>query len=551
MVSRILSRGRLEVTDRSGLATGAEQTASFWREESRVGIECLWDLLAVRAAQTPGSTFLLPTEKNLDPITYAQLADAAMVVTARLEAEGVEAGDCVVTILPNSTLSALLFVTIIASGRTLVPLNPAASAADVSLVLEQVKPAAVIADASLTKRLSSVADGIWFVPNHATVVQHILRDDRRGKPAGTQQIAEIVYTSGSSGQPKGVVLSHKALLSNSFALGKAYDVADHARFLALCPLFHNSGQIFTTLTPIWASGATTPVRSELALHKFWQLVSTYQPHWLLVMNAFVAMAVEKAEQAPAKIPIKGVLAGGSPLAGNIFERFETAFGVPVFHVYGLTETTSVATGQRPGKRRGDRSAGTPLDNCSIRIVDGQGAEAPGRGEIQIRGDNLFSGYLGKPTLTGQKLDDGWLKTGDIGILDQDGNLTIVDRVDNMIIVGGENIYPGEIEALAGSLTGISEMIVVAAPDPILGSRLVLVYSTPGGHEPPDVTAWRATLSQRLSTFKIPSEFISLRELELADFPRSPNNKILRSQVAQAVLAHHREVTTTKQSVAPN
>jgi acyl-CoA synthetase (AMP-forming)/AMP-acid ligase II len=506
-----------------------------WQEHRPAGVESLWDLVSKVARETPEAVFLAPAEKALNEITYAQLTNAIRSVAAKLEAHGVSPGDRVVTILPNSTLAALLFVTVIASGRTLVPINPASSAAEVHHILTETNARVVVADASLAKRLNGLRDDILFVSDSTAEVAHLLNRAQLSEPGPAPEIAEVVYTSGSSGQPKGVMLSHQALLSNSFALGHAYEVPLNAKFLALCPLFHNSGQIFTTLTPIWVSGTTTAVRSELALHKFWELVSTYRPDWLLVMNAFIAMALEHSQKAPDEIPLKGVLDGGSPLSRDLFARFEAAFGVPVYHVYGLTETTSVATGQRPGKESSDRSAGTALDNCQVRLhPDGGAATAHGAGEIQIRGSNLFSGYLNRPALTEQKIYDGWLNTGDLGFLDRGGNLTIVDRVDNMIIVGGENVYPGEIEALAHSLSGVLEMVVVAAPDVIRGNRLVLVYSSVAGVADTDIAAWRQILGEKLSTFKIPTEFVSLGDIGLDDFPRSANNKILRHEVTRVV-----------------
>lgn len=501
-----------------------------WDPADVAAVGTLGGLVARAAAQAPDDTFLI--ESEAEDITFGDLEICVRGISEYLERRGVRPGGRVMTILPNSSLAALLFIGVAAAGRTLVPVNPASSWAEIEHMAQRTGASLAIVEASLRNKCAPLTCATHFVAEPRTMVDWMFELGRnaahRNATIDPESPAEIVFTSGSSGRPKGVVLSHRALLSNSHALGAAYDVREGSRFLTVCPLFHNSGQVFSTLTALWACGPTVVARPALALHRFWKLVDDHRPDWTLVMNAFLASALRSPAAANPHHRMVGILAGGSPLIGNLFHEFEDRFGTPVYHVYGLTETTSVASGQRPGKQAGDRSVGTGLGNCLLRIR----GEA-GEGEIEISGSNLFTRYLNDRRLTKQRTEDGWLQTGDLGRLDSQGNLHVVDRIDNMMIVGGENMYPGEVEHVAAKLSGIPEVMVVAVPDQLLGRAPVLVYSC-APNDAPTAAEWRSMLLPELTGFKVPKKFVALVELGLEDFPRAHNNKILRGELQQAV-----------------
>lgn len=514
-----------------------------WNGSDRAAATTMGELASWAAARFTDRVYLRPHEPRAGSITYTGVEQVARGCAAFLDERGVAPGARVAIVMHNSSLTALLFLSVIAAGRVLVPVNPKSSAAEAHHILTATAPALILADPAEAPLVAGASADVALVENEAFVAELLDRgrSDRGAHvpvAAGPESDAEIVFTSGSTGRPKGVVLSHRALLSNAFALGRLFRFTGAESFLTACPLFHNSGQLFTTLTPLWCGAVTTPVRSEVAMLRFWSIIEQFDITWTLVVNAYLAMLARNAPTDHAhRTPLRGVLAGGSRLPAELIERFESSFGVPVHQVYGLTETTSIATCEPPtGERRTVGSAGRPLSIGSIRIVDPAGADvaAGERGEISFQGENLFSRYLDQPEFTADRLREGWLRTGDIGRLDADGNLHVLERVDNMLIVGGENVYPSEVEGLLPKLVGASDVLLVGVPDPIMGVELVLVYEVlAGSGAEADEEAWREVLAAHLSTFKIPRRMLPITALGLPAFPRAANGKVLRAQVTAA------------------
>jgi acyl-CoA synthetase (AMP-forming)/AMP-acid ligase II len=205
----------------------------------------------------------------------------------------------------------------------------------------------------------------------------------------------------------------------------------------------------------------------------------------------------------------------------------------------MTEMTSVTTvEERDGIPDGARTAGPPVPFAKVRIVgpDGEDVPAGADGEILLSGPSMFTRYEGEQGLTEARLADGWVRSGDLGHLDARGRLSIVDRIDSMVIVNGENVYPAEIENLVPRLTGVQDGVVVALPHPVTGVELVLIHTlTPGAAADPD--AWRATLMGLLKNAKVPRRFVALEQLGLESFPRTPLGKIQRAEVRRLALEH--------------
>lgn len=492
--------------------------------------------LLVRAARSHGDRpYLREATAARQAITYREVRDFACGMDEFLSEAGVGAGRTVAMLLPNSVTAAAIFLGVVAAGRRLVPINPKASAAEARYIAE-------IAEAQWVfgAREAREIDEAWGSAGRTLDVGwDFVREltargrDRDGEAlelGAAQDDAEIIFTSGSTGRPKGGVLSHHALLSNSLALARAYDIGPDDRFLTACPLFHNSGQIFTVLSPAWLGAETVIARSEVALLKLRDMVEKFGITWSLVVNAYLALLADKSGVAPFPDGFRGILSGGSRLSASLIEKFEAMYGTRVYQVYGLTETTSIATCERPtDTARSIGSAGSPLPIGEL-IVDG-GAEG---GEILFRGANLFTRYLGDPELTERVLaDGGWFRTGDIGRIDENGNLFITDRVDNLLFVGGENVYPADVEILAPHIAGVREMVLIGVDGGVLGTELCLVYETTPGHEP-DKEDIRTVLRGNLAAFKIPRHVLSVAELGRPELPRAANGKIQRGRIADLV-----------------
>ncbi|MBB4915653.1 AMP-binding protein [Streptosporangium saharense] len=494
---------------------------------------------AVRYGTRP---YLLPVEPESRVVTFADVLTFTRGCARLLEERGVPEGARVAMVAHNSSLAALLFLGVIASGRVLVPLNPKAGAAELETLLTHCGPALVLGREATAAKLRERPEWVGTDDEESLLTDLLARGEAHGnRPlpsrAGTAD-AEIVYTSGSTGTPKGVVLSHRALLSGSRSLARWAEADSEDVFLNVDPLFHAGGQVFPTLTPLWCGGRTVCVRSEAAMARFWAYVDRYDPTWTLVVNAYLAHLVERPER-PARNSLKGVLAGGSPLAVELIHRFEATFGLPVHQVYGMTEMASITTVEPRGRESGERrSAGLPLDCSRVRVVGQDGRDvAPGEsGEVLLTGENMFTRYEDAPGLTERRLDDGWIRTGDLGRLDERGELSIVDRLDSMVIVNGENLYPSEIEGVVPHLGGVQDAVLVTLPHPVTGVELVLVYTLlPGAGA--DADGWRATLLKHVSTFKVPRRFVPVGDLGLDAFPRTPLGKIVRPEVQRLATEH--------------
>lgn len=512
----------------------------------------LFQLVTAAAEEYGQSPYLLPADDGGRIVTFADVLDFVRGCAAVLDEHDVPPGARVATVLHNSQLAALLFLGVTAAQRVLVPLSPKSGPAELDALLELSKSLLVIGPNAAVEGISHDVRRLT-VEEPESLVEEILA---RGAAATAEPAvlavpddggtldAEIVYTSGSTGTPKGVVLSHRALLANSLAMVKWAGAGRDDVFLNVVPLFHAGGQGFPTLTPLWCGGQSVCVRSETALARFWRYVDRHQPTWTLVVNAYLASLAERPErpQSPARPGarrLKGVLAGGSALPQELIHRFEDTFGIPVRQVYGMTEMTSLTTVEdRDGAPDGARTAGSPVPFAKVRVVgpDGDDLPAGADGEILLSGPSMFTRYEGEQGLTDARLADGWVRSGDLGHLDARGRLTVVDRIDSMVIVNGENVYPAEIENLLPRLTGVQDAVVVALPHPVTGVELVLIHTlSPGAPADPDT--WRATLMGLLNAAKVPRRFVALDELGLPDFPRTPLGKIQRAEVRRLALEH--------------
>ncbi|MDW5325673.1 class I adenylate-forming enzyme family protein [Plantactinospora sp. KLBMP9567] len=503
----------------------------------------LLDLVSGAAEAYGDRPYLLPAEEGGPAVTFADVLTFTRGCAALLDEYDVPPGARVATVMHNSPLAALLFLGVIAAQRTLVPLNPKSGAGELDALLAHSGPVFGFGPASAAAQLR--ADLPWrSVDDEAAVLADILargaayRGELAGRGADGGGDAEIVYTSGSTGTPKGVVLSHRALLANSLAMVHWADAGPDDVLLNVVPLFHAGGQGFPTLTPLWSGGRTACVRSELAMVRFWHYVDRYHPTWTLVVNAYLANLVERPER-PAASRLKGVLAGGSALSPELIHRFESTFDIPVYQVYGMTEMTSLTTVEPRDRKPGEpRTAGAPVSFAQVRVVDPAGRDVPAgeNGEVLLSGPSIFTRYENAPELTRQRCSDGWVRSGDLGHLDENGELSIVDRIDSMVIVSGENVYPAEIENVVPQLEGVEDAVVAALPHPVTGVELVLVYRLlPGAVARDD--EWRGALRRNLSTFKVPRRFVAVEEIGVDSFPRTPLGKIQRPEVQRLAIAH--------------
>jgi acyl-CoA synthetase (AMP-forming)/AMP-acid ligase II len=515
------------------------------------GIDSIYQLIS-NTNEKVGNNIFLSTKNNLDEIeilTYSELLILIDKFHSYFESNDIKTGQKISVAYHNSGILAVLFLCITASGRVFVPLNPNSTIFEMEYILEDSESCMLFDGTNISKGFSqNIQDKICVIDLNALNDLLKFLENYEDKKAVDSILplaeAEIVYTSGTTGRPKGVVLTHENLLADSFAISKSFSFNENDKFLTICPLFHNSGQISTTLGAIWVGATTTPVRAEFGLINFWNYIHQYNITWTLGMPTHINFLLErqnlKNNYVKSNNTLKGIFCGGAKLEKEKQLQFENIFNTPVYTNYGLTETTSFATCTPLNMSQSALgSVGVPLFINDIKIVNSENSlcNVNEEGEIFIKGINLFKHYINKKEITDSKFVDGWFKTGDLGYFNKDNFLFIVDRIDNMILVGGENVYPADIENHISTLINVAEAVITSIPHKILGNEIVLVYRLIEGKKE-DVNKWIQALSKFVVKFKLPNQFLNIRELNISEIPKAPNGKILRHNLKVIVNQHY-------------
>ena len=498
----------------------------------KADIQNFSDLILTSGSSFGKKVFLHSNEEKDFVITYEGLNDFTQSLQEFLQSHNIEQRSSIGVLLPNDILTALLFIAIPSINYIFVPINPKLSKEEVSYICEDSEVSFIIAieglSVNIPKRVNYVTVNLgssWIEELLKNKTQEKFRLNKIDK----SETAEIVYTSGTTGKPKGVELSHWNLISNAKGISSSFNFSEKDKFLTITPLFHNSGQLFTTLAPMWTGSKSLPIRPEIALGGFWDLVIQNKISWTLGMGSHINFLLSQSNRNLdiCNHRLKGILTGGMKLDEDKRKAFEDLFNTKVFITYGLTETTSFATCESTKSTSSPGSVGKPMAINEIKIDEEAG------GEVLIKGDNVFERYHKLDKLTSERKVNGWLRTGDIGYFDEKGNLFIKDRIDNMIIVSGENVYPAEIEQHSSLLDDLFEFIIVGKEHPIKGVELVMVYNLKENKLPREIS-WSKILSKVLANYKIPTRYINIKELGYTEIPKAANGKLLRNKIKKIV-----------------
>jgi acyl-CoA synthetase (AMP-forming)/AMP-acid ligase II len=331
----------------------------------------------------------------------------------------------------------------------------------------------------------------------------------------------LIYTSGTTGRPKGVMLDHSNLnaMCGGVIDGFRLTPADHS--LLILPLFHVNGIVVGTLSPLLAGGRSTLAGRFDPKTFFTRIEQSRATYFSAVPTIYTMLCGLPDDARPDTSSVRFAVCGAAPASVELLERFESRYGIGIIEGYGLSEGTCASTANPLKGPRKPGTVGLPLPGQTIRIVDSAGRPVPNgeAGEVVIEGANVMRGYLNRPEETSKTIVDGWLHTGDIGRFDEDGYLILVDRAKDMIIRGGENIYPREIELVVYQMPQIAEAAVIGRPNPTYGEEPVLFVS---GRPDTDVTAEtiRAHIAEQLAKYKWPVDITSL-----GDLPKNAVGKI--------------------------
>ncbi|MDA3626602.1 AMP-binding protein [Saccharopolyspora sp. WRP15-2] len=458
-------------------------------------------------------------------LTYAEVVQRAAAFAEELAERGVGPGDVLAVMLPNRVELLIGLLAAWRLGAAATPINPSFTEGEAGYQLRD-------SGARLVLNSGPAA------PSAGLPVIHV--DEMRCEPRGIPQqrevrpdeLALLVYTSGSTGRPKGVMLDHANLDAMASTMAGHFGATDADHCLLVLPLFHVNAICVSFLTMMLRGGQLT-VLERFEPRSFLAAVEQHRPTYFSAVPTIYARLAELPDELSADTSsVRFAVCGAAPVSRELLERCESRFGFPLVEGYGLTEGTCASACNPVDGVRKLGTVGPALPGQRIATISPEGELLPtgATGEVVIRGANVMRGYLDRPEDTAATLVDGWLRTGDVGRIDEDGYLTLVDRVKDMIIRGGENLYPKEIESVLHGHPGVLEAAVVGAPHEVYG-EVPVAYVVPYPDAEVTVDDLLARCRHELTKVKLPVEVHLLGEL-----PKNPVGKIDKPTLRKALRA---------------
>jgi long-chain acyl-CoA synthetase len=466
-------------------------------------------------------------------MTYQALDEASARVAGLLRQRGLNPGDRVGVMMPNVAEVPVVYYGVLRAGGVVVPMNPLLKVREVAYYLGDSGARLIFAwhafaDPARGGAEEAGAEAIVVDPAGFPELLASADPDYLVAGAADEDTAVILYTSGTTGHPKGAELTHGNLISNTQVSRADIVLArpDDVIFGGL-PLFHVFGQTVALNVAVAAGACLTLLPRFDAGHALRIIAEHRVTVFEGVPTMYVALlhAPDRADYDTSSLRM--CISGGAALPVEVLRGFEEAFRVPVLEGYGLSETSPVASFNHPGREQKPGSIGTPIRDVQMRVVDGEGHEVPPGdvGEIAIRGPNVMKGYWHRPEATAEAVRDGWFHTGDMARVDSDGYFYIVDRKKDMIIRGGYNVYPREIEEVLYEHPAVAEAAVIGLPHPALGEEVAAAVALKPGAA---VTAeeLRDYVKGQVAAYKYP------RHVWFVDvLPKGPTGKIVKREIA--------------------
>jgi long-chain acyl-CoA synthetase len=473
-------------------------------------------------------------------LSYGQLDALSDRVAGHLAAAGVTPGDRVGLQLPNIPQFVIAYYGILKAGGVVVPMNVLLKAPEIEFQLRDsgarvlITYGAFISESAKAAEAAAVASVYVVAEPGATVegtpFEALLAGDPPGPQLATRSPADpavIIYTSGTTGTPKGAVLSHITLHMNADIPGRLFEFEAGDTVVVALPLFHVFALSSIMNTCVLLGGTMS-------------LVPRFDPRAVLELiqrdRATVFMGVPTMYiallQAPADdldlSSLRVAISGGAPIPGEVIDAFESRFGTVILEGYGLSETASTTTFNISATERKVYSVGKPVWGVSVQIWDADGRPLPAGathvGEVVVRGINVMTGYYNNPEATARAFAGGWFHTGDLGYLDEDGFLFIVDRIKDLIIRGGYNVYPREVEEVIYAHPAVAEAAVIGVPDALMGEEVRAIVAVRDGQSVTEAELIDF-VKQRVAAYKYP------RAIQFRDsLPKNATGKILKKDL---------------------
>ena len=497
-------------------------------------------LLEQRVSAAPDKLFLF-SEADGRQFTYAEFDAAVERMVNVLAGHGVTKGDVVSLLLPNSAECLIAYFASWKLGAIAGPVNSLLKTEEMAYVIGNSEAKALVYNSEFVGRMREVSllvdtlEGVIEFDNELVTSSTYLDlaedfDRARNVPLGGDDEAIIIYTSGTTGKPKGCLLTHGNLIANARQISQWLGFSEQDRLLTVMPLFHMNAVSVTTLSALYA-GASTVISPKFSASRFWKIISDYQ---VTSFGSVATMLSMLLSNYPDGVPdglrtdqLRFAMCGSAPVPAEVMKRFEETFNCLVIEGYGLSESTCRSTFNPPDERRRPGSCGMPIGN-EMKVVDDDDSEVPDGqlGEIVLRGENILKGYYKNPEANGTAFRNGWFHTGDIGYRDPEGFYYIVDRKSDMIIRGGENIYPREIDEVLYQHPAVSAAAAIGVPDPLYGEEVAAFIVLKEG-----ATATEEELINfcrtHLADYKCP------KTLRLVDeIPKGPTGKLLKRELAK-------------------
>jgi long-chain acyl-CoA synthetase len=455
------------------------------------------------------STALAATASRLDQpaasfegqtTSWREMLDRAAQIAGGLRAMGVSDGDRVAILSANSDLYMALYLAVPWAGGVLTPLNVRWSAIENAYAIEDSKPAVILVSTGFVDAIAGIVAGLEHQPK-LVVLDEVEREGWLTLPQllshgrvpdagrGGEDLLAIFYTGGTTGRSKGVMLSHAGFTSNSMAMRSAGICPDGCRMLVVAPLFHLAAAAALTMT--MQSGGTAVIAPAFDPNRTLDLIEAAGVTDALLVPTMVQMVLDSPTFDAAKLAgVNTVLYGASPMPEATIERIMAAAPhLNFFQAYGMTEVSCTATLLGPEFHRGEhreagrhRGAGRAISTAEVMVADeaGKPVAAGQVGEILVRGQGVMLGYWNQPEMTAEALRDGWMHTGDGGRFDEHGVLYVVDRIKDMIVSGGENVYSAEVESALSLHPDVVQCAVIGVPDERWGERVhAVIVARPG------------------------------------------------------------------------
>ncbi len=493
------------------------------------------DLLNITVKQFPDKTAIICEGENVSFRTLGELVEN--VAQQIREHWKICAGDKIAILLPNCAEFIFVYLGIIRTGAIALPINIRLKPQEIAFILEDANVTALVAHHKTWETVQQVMANfpelrqimsVGFESELTTSIKKFLTgcESKRKMPElGPADVAAIIYTSGTTGLPKGAMIMHKNIIFNARCTIEGFDFEHEDRHLITVPLFHVTG-LNTILITSLMLGSTVIVSDKTAPRDVMTLIDQHHVTTYFGVPTTYVLLIDLGNIISADLSsVRIFVYSGAPMPPDTILKLDSLFPhIDLVNLYGLTETTSVTTVLPAAEASGrGASVGRPVPNIQLKIIDSGGMELPKGeiGELCVKGDSVFKGYYGNPGATEAAIINGWFRTGDNAIINEEGYIFLKSRKNELIIVGGENVYPIEVENVICSLSEVLESAVIGLDHPVMGQtvKAVVVLERNAQLSEDEI---KLHCSQRLASYKAP-QAIEFRE----HLPRNPSGKVVK------------------------